>query len=264
MKYTRYIILYSVTATLAVVPLRAGQIMPSFWGAPAGWTTDRYNPASFTDIGNYQGQQDVLQIGIDTSGNLNNRPPAYQYSFYNTQGEGYNISGGVGDFISAALFIPSAWNDPVNNGNVRTDLWAVMTDGTANVTYYGIIGFTNYGGSPRLRVWDSAGSWIDLAPPVQYDQWTNLGVALTPTSIVYLLNGDPAATVTDIGSTTSFSRTMIEAYNFGDPSIAGATVKPYTAEWANGTPEPGTMGLVLGGAAMVLVGYRRRSARNGS
>jgi len=244
---------------LAVAPLHAGQLLPPFSDIPTGWFTDRYAPASFSNVGSYQGQSNVLGIGIDASGSFNNRPAPYQSTFYNTQGDQHAITGGVGDLITAALFIPSSWADPSASGNVRTDMWGVMTDGTT-ITNYPVIGFTNYGGAPRYRVWDDSGSgqWIDLALPVQYDQWTGMGIALTPTSIVYTINGSPVAGLTDIGSTTNFSATIFQAYNFGgDPSITGATFQPYTAYWAEGTPEPGTVGMVLGGVSLVILGRFR-------
>jgi hypothetical protein len=92
--------------------------------------------------------------------------------------------------ISAALYIPSAWSDASISGDIRTDLWGVMTDGTT-VTNYPVIGFTNYGDTLRYRIWDdTAGIWIDLALPVLYDEWTNFGIALTSSSIGYTINGN--------------------------------------------------------------------------
>jgi hypothetical protein len=48
----------------------AADVMPSFAGAPAGWTVDRFAPLSFSDVGTYQGKSDVLGIGIGTGATL--------------------------------------------------------------------------------------------------------------------------------------------------------------------------------------------------
>jgi hypothetical protein len=251
--------LVTFSALLAAASLHAGEIMPSFAGAPAGWSVDRYAPAGFADVDTFQGQPDVLAITIDASGNLANRPAPYRSTFYNTQGEGHPISGTFGDMISAALYIPSTWSDPSDFGNVRTDLWGVMTNGTPTPTNYPIVGFTNYGGAPRYRVWDdTAGVWIDLDIPVLYDQWTGFGIALTANSIVYSINGSDVWTLTNIGTTNAFSEVIMQAYNFADPSRTNTNPQPYTADWSSTAPEPGPAVLVLGGGLLVAVGKLRR------
>jgi hypothetical protein len=252
------IFVVALAAFLAATCLQASEIMPSFAGAPAGWSVDRYAPAGFSDIGNYQGQSNVLGITIDSSGNLANRPAPYRSTFYNTQGEGYAVSGGVGDMISAALYIPSDWSDSSVSGDVRTDLWGVMSNGAAT-PLYPVIGFTNYGGA-RYRVYDDPGNaWIDLPIPVLYDQWTQFGIALTSNSVVYTINGMDVATLTDMGSATGFSAVTIQAYNFADPSLANTNPQSYTAYWSSSAPEPGPAVLVLGGALLMFAGkFRRR------
>ena len=64
----------------------AAPVMPSFDNAPAGWSVDRYAPASFADVGVFQGRDNVLGIGIDSSTNSANRPGGQSATFYNTQG----------------------------------------------------------------------------------------------------------------------------------------------------------------------------------
>lgn len=160
--------------------------------------------------------------------------------------------------ISAALYIPSAWSDATVSGDVRSDLLGVMTDGTT-VTDYPIIGFTNYGGAARYRIWDdTVGVWIDLAVPVLYGQWTNFGIALTSSSIIYTIKGSEAGALTNIGTTNGFSEVIMQAYNFADPSLANTNPQSYTAYWSNGTPEPGPAVLVLGGALFMFAGKLRR------
>jgi hypothetical protein len=38
---------------LQAAQARAADIMPSFAGAPSGWTVDRFAPLSFSDVGTY-------------------------------------------------------------------------------------------------------------------------------------------------------------------------------------------------------------------
>ena len=154
--------------------------------------------------------------------------------------------------IAADLFIPNAWTDPAN-GNVRTDMWGIMSDGTPTVTAYPIIGFTNYGGSPRLRVFDGeiSGGWVDLSNTVNTDAWTSLSIELTATSFVYRVDGSVVYTDSTINGTTAFSAAIMQAYNFGDPSISGTILAPYTAHWDNAVvvPEPSTY---VAGALLLL------------
>lgn len=191
---------------------------------------DRYAPASFSDIGTFQGRNDVLGIGISSAQGLNNRPSGQQVPFYNTQGMQQATSGGVGSVLSADLYIPSEWGNAAN-GNVRTDMWGVMGDG-AGVSDYTIAGFTNHGGD-RYRVWDDI-DWVDLSTPVNYDAWTTFSVEFTGTSYIYRVNGVQAYEDTTINGSTGFTATIMQAYNFcGDTSLQGAVCKNYTAHWSN-------------------------------
>ncbi len=264
----RTVLLLSVAAILGglALPATAGPIMPSFAGVPAGWVTDRYQPTVFANVGTYQGRADVLAIGITSAGSYTNRPAAYQSTFYNTQGMQYTLTGGAGSVLSADLWIPQEWSDPAANGTVRTDMWGVMTDGTT-VTDYPIIGFTNYGGDPRFRVWDEnldggAGAWVDLSTPVAYDAWTSFSIQFTGTEYVYTINGIPVYTDSTVNGSTGFSATIMQAYNFGgDPSIPGANPQDYTAHWSNTVPDGGAT-LTLLGCALVGLGTLRRRFRS--
>ncbi len=55
------------------VSAQAAAVMPNFAEVPTGWTTDRYDPASFANGGTYQGRNNVLGIGITAAGDAANR-----------------------------------------------------------------------------------------------------------------------------------------------------------------------------------------------
>lgn len=260
------VLLAGISGLLLALSAQASLIMPDFAGVPAGWVTDRYDPNSFANVGTYQGRNDVLGISIAATDGLTSRPGAYQSTFYNTQGKQHAVSGGAGSVLSADLYIPAAWRDGAN-GNVRTDMWGVMSDGTA-VSDYTIIGFTNYGGVARLRAWDDI-AWVDLATAVAFDAWTAFAIEFTGSSYEYWVNGALAYTDLTINSTTGFAATIMQGYNFcGDASIPGATCADYTAHWSNAqassVPEPSSLALLsialFGIGSMRLLGRRTGQA----
>jgi len=254
----------AITLALYALPVtaQATALMPDFATAPTGWTTDRYQPDSFGNVGTYQGRSNVLGIGISSNQATANRPSAYAGSFYNTQGMQYAVTGGAGSILSADLYVASSWRD-ASNGNVRTDMWGVMTDGTA-VSDYPIVGFTNYGGTSTFRIWDQdiAGGWVNLAAPVNYGAWNSLSIDFTGSSYVYAINGATVYTDSTIDGSTGVQAVIMEAYNFGDPSLAGANPVNYTANWSNTqpVPEPGTLMLLGAGLLGLSVCCKRRKS----
>jgi len=111
--FKRAAVFIAITVFLSAGVIRA-DIMPSFANVPAGWSVDRYAPASFTNVGAFQGRNDVLGIQITSTGDLANRPGGYQYTFYNTQGMGHAVTGGAGSELDADLYIraPGATKPP--------------------------------------------------------------------------------------------------------------------------------------------------------
>ena len=88
------------------VPAGAANLMPSFAGAPTGWTVDRYAPDSFADIGTINGRttcKDRHRTAANTT------PVAYPSSFYNTQGMSPGRRGRRRISLSAYLYVPADW-----------------------------------------------------------------------------------------------------------------------------------------------------------
>lgn len=226
---------------MSVSTLIAQEAMPNFSTFPTGWTTDRYEPASMTNVGNYQGRSNVVAITIDASTNSSARPGGQQGTFYNTQGRKYTFSptAPAGRTFSAELYIPAAWANETS-GAARTDLWGTLVNPSDVITAYVTFGFTNYGGPARFRVWDStAGAWVNLPTTVQYDAWNRFTYRLEPSGTInYFINGVLVHSDTDSGGATATKEVMLQAYNFADPLIAppAASTAAYTAHWSKFSP----------------------------
>lgn len=204
------------------------------------WNVDRYQPHSF-GLSPVAGRL-ALQIGIDPAESLDNRPAAYQYPFYNTQG--YSKSPGVstnGDWVvEASLYIPSELtNNPT--APFRSDLWArtgpVGNEETANYYIIGVFaGDTNNRANPTpstvtvtWEVWDGyVGEWLYLSTPIT-GGWNEIKVAKHGGLVDYYLNDILVSTDTNNAATpeaiNQLSTVFIEAYNFGGTA--------YTASWSS-------------------------------
>lgn len=229
--------LMAVIALFGAVALlqAAGPIMPDFSTVPAGWTVDRYEPASFGNVGTFEGRANVLGIRIDATTGQYNRGAGQSGLFYATQGRKFtfNPTAGAGSVLSADLYIPASWIDSAN-GHVRTDMWGTMVNASSVISGYPIIGFSNYGGAARLRVWDGDIGWVDLDAPITFGAWTSLAIELlADTSLNFYVNGALVYTDTTTGGSVAFKEVIMQAYNFDHTDIANRIVVPYTAHWSN-------------------------------
>jgi hypothetical protein len=265
---------------LSALPALAANVMPDLSTVPAGWSTDRYAPASFTNVGTVNGVNNVLGIGISSAQSSANRAGTGQDSgFYDWQGDLTPVTGGPGDDVAVQLYIPSSWASNAN-GDVQTALWV----DTVNQDDFGILGFTNFGtdnqtgnSSATFEAWDSVnGVWDDLSAPVLYGQWNTLDIDDTGTAFDYLINGVLVGSSGLNVPDEALADVFLEAYNYYDPnlgnyygSVDGTPsfdgISPndpvnYTADYANvSTPEPATLGLVgFGLAGLALTARRKR------
>lgn len=250
----------SLVAVATFLPGTAAaiELMPDFANVPTGWSTDRFDPAAFANVGTFQGRDNVLGISISRAEGFGSRGGGFDSTFYNTQGRKHLISGGPGDSLSADLFVPLEWSDE-GSGTVRTDMWGVMGDGS-NITKYPIIGFTNLGGTARFRIWDDS-TWLDLGVAVNFDAWNSLSITLDGSDFVYSVNGVDVFTDTTPTGSTQFDEVIMQSYNFfGDPSLGNVNPVEYTSYWANvgsaSVPEPAAMALF--GIGLVGAGVARR------
>lgn len=258
MKTIRFVVAVIATYFGAMSVAMAALVLPSVTGP--GWTTDRYEPASWTNVGPFAGRTDVLGIGINDTTNSVNRG-GLSASFYNTQGRQIDAVGGTGDSLGASLYIPASWRDG-KDGYVRTDLWG-RAGGTEADTTYPIIGFTNYDGSARLRVWDAdAGGWQNLAIAPSFDDWMDLEIISTATGYEYRVDGALAYTDNTLGlAGGGFTKGFLQAYNFNDPALSISANPAYTAHWSDivVVPAPGSLALALGALAIIGASRRRRT-----
>lgn len=228
----------------------AAGLFPTYpTGSGAGvWEVDRYAPAGFTNAGTVNGRPSVLALALSASDSQANRPPAFSGTFYNTQGRGFQVDLPAYSVLYGSVYLPSPWAT-TNAGdallNRRSEMWGVLSPATGGDTCAGsacnlfpIIGFTNasaanpltQGGAGRYRVFDSNIGFVDLGTPVGYDQWTDVCTVFTGGELRFYINGalvyvqsSLVQSDTSFGPPTKFTRTIMQAYNFGSD---------YTAQWS--------------------------------
>lgn len=234
-------VVFALVLSIFAAQAVAQEIMPSYSTVPTGWTTDRYEPASFSNVGTYQGRNNVLGIGINNSTAAANRPSGQQGAFYNTQGRkfAYSPKPGAGSTLSAMLYIPASWASEAT-GSVRSEVWATLVDAGDVISFYPVVGFTNYSatgnGTGRFRYWNGA-AMVDLPTPVAYNAWTRFSIRLNAdTSIDYFINGSLVASQAATNSSAKFNDAIMQAYNFDGPGVPDSNIADYTAHWSNVAP----------------------------
>ena len=199
--------------------------------APNTWYVDRFAPRAF-EMASFDGGN-RLRHGISTLDAALSRPGGQQGTFYNTQGRKFDLNNPVNTYITADLYIGTDWQ----TNHRRADMWATMSDGTS-ITAYPIIGFANTTGSlPTWRVYNVlTGDWINLPDPAgfTYGAWYTLKTELTASALKYYINGVLVYTGPTNGSTT-FKNIIIQAYNFGDPTLGPSlyALESYDVYWDN-------------------------------
>jgi hypothetical protein len=270
----------SLVALLAVaaLPLSAQNYTPNFGTAVPTAPTDRYDPAAFVLSNGTHGRNNVLNIVIDSTTDLLNRPPAYQYTFYNTQGKDLGANATGSWTLTSDLWVDQSWMTGSSTNLRRTDMWGVGSDGT-NASAYAIIGFSNYDpttNSPMtglFRGYDvNTGAWMNFSPSaVNYNSWNTLAINFDASTklFTYSVNGTVEASVADLsGATTGLQGDLMQAYNFNDPAISNVENSGFVGQWSNtpiavtATPEPATFALMAPGfLGIVGVGMRKRRTK---
>jgi hypothetical protein len=235
----RRVLLLAVLVLAAAAPSHAG-LLPTYplGTTPGTWQVDRYPPNAFSNIGTVNGRSNVLDLGISTADSLPNRPPAFQSTFYNTQGRGFALDLPTYSVLYGSVYLPSAWGTSSGPAqNRRSDLWGVLSPASGGDTcpssacnLFPIVDFTNAspsdpinaGGTGRYRVFDTSVGFVDLATPVAYDQWSDLCTAWTGADIRHYVNGVEVYVQTDLtqadtsfGPPNKWTRTIVQGYNFG-------------------------------------------------
>ncbi len=218
--------------------------------SPGLWYVDRKAPATFASASFGGGTSlDVGVSGGDFSGNTGNS------TFYDTQGRKYYLTGsGVGSFVSAQLYIPSAWQ----NQNVSPGLWLTIYNNISQPVAFPIIGFysdgTGNSGGSYFRVWDDVTGYVNLGAAINWNAWNTFQFTFTAGGIVDSINGTDVLTDTAAVANggTSIANVMFESKNFGGS---------YDAYWDNlitpspteiPVPEPGSVTLLALGGALLL------------
>lgn len=246
---------------------------PDFGTSFGSWTTDRYDPQVWSLTNGFQGRNNVIDIGVNTTGSLPNRAAPYQNSFYNTQGKTIGIDGiGIapsGDqYLSMDLWVDQNWSTSATGGLVSTSMWSRVNQVNANdesTAWYPILGFTNIGGAGAFRYWDSNLGWQTLGAAVNYGAWNTLQILYSGNSFTAYVNGTSYYNEVAGAGTVRLTNAFLENYNFDPSFLNNANGGVYDARWSNTpgapsdvVPEPATMTLLATGLAGMAAAQKRK------
>jgi hypothetical protein len=138
------------------------------------WCKDRADTATQVILGSYQGNTNVLNLGIKKQTEMSWDPSGF------TETEGYKTNTGLapgGSYVSGQLYIPGTWKNSTTAFQ-SVGLWATL--GTGSATAYPIVNFYNGGPSGgQIRYWNY--DHYDVADaPINYDGWNTLRVNYIP------------------------------------------------------------------------------------
>ena len=256
-------------AALAVCATSAfAQFNDTFDSIDPAWTNDRYAPAGFSS--EFFDGDNRLKLTISPSDSWQNRPGAYQSAFYNTQGKVRNAGNLATNWtVSGSVYISNDMLSSTNNW--RTDIWTRDNEAVENNAWYGIFGAKRFDDADSFneaatnktnawRIWDAdtVNGWVTLGDAVTAG-WNDLAISSNGTSAQYFLNGNLVYTDADVASTDGALRSVfVQAYNFGNASTMPSGA--YSVYWdnVNAVPEPASMAIVAGIAA--LVARKKRKA----
>lgn len=254
-----------VLVALSALPAQAAVFtFDTFTGDPAaGWTVDRYAPATFADGQTGGGRNGVLHHGISSADAEASRPSGFGSAFYNTQGRSHVMAPGT-NFLSIELYIPAVWDGLVQNSPSTgatsvgrlAGLWGVNQTAAA----FPILEFNNDtdgagGASPNgFRFWDSdTGIWTNVGGFTAFDQWYELAIRFDSGAFNFYVDGLLVGSDTGAAAsaTIDFSRVILQGYNAGNS---------YDIYWDNfveaNVPEPASM-LAWAGLGLCLAGGRK-------
>jgi Secretion system C-terminal sorting domain len=220
----------------STVAVSDSQNAGTYYDVTNKWYPDRYPPHAFEQY-TFNGSN-VLRESISVVDDLVNRmPPSSRNGFHNWQGRKFDLAKANGDSTAlvADLYIPSSWQ----SSHRIAMLWSTCFSNTdsMNGSFFNIFGFRNSTGSnPGFFVFNGyVGGYDSMNYPITYDTWYSLKINLTVSTFQYFINETLVRTDSDVNGTNYFGNIMLQAYNFGDSTLAAnmQAFESYDVYWDN-------------------------------
>ncbi|MBO9626641.1 MAG: hypothetical protein J7484_09735 [Microbacterium sp.] len=206
----------STAVALALLGLVGLQATAAHADPPAGGYVAA--PVAFTDLAPYERDRTTPSGGYDVTESalsltIESDLASTTGAFYQTEGVGALIDGVDG--LSASLYVDPAWESVTS---VRAGLWLVVAPDAEGDDAWPIIEFTNIGGAPRIRTYDTfvTGEWTDVTA-VEYGRSYRLGAARNGAGgIDYLVDGSVVGSLSnDDYRDNQPYRVIFNDYNLG-------------------------------------------------